>query len=42
MILEVFSNPSDSILFNSTLIVAFFGGRWTVGLDDIRGLFQPW
>jgi len=18
------------------------GGRWTVGLDDLRGLFQPW
>ena len=27
MILEVFSNPSDSILFNSTLIVAFLGGE---------------
>ena len=22
-------------------LVGSFGGRWTVGLDDLRGLFQP-
>ena len=23
-------------------IVGNTGDRWTVGLDDLRGLFQPW
>ena len=23
-------------------LVGNIGGRWTVGLDDLRGLFQPW
>ena len=22
--------------------VGYTGDRWTVGLDDLRGLFQPW
>ena len=23
-------------------LVGNIGGRWTVGLDDLGGLFQPW
>ena len=23
-------------------LVRNIGNRWTVGLDDLRGLFQPW
>ena len=23
-------------------LVGNTGDRWTVGLDDLRGLFQPW
>jgi len=35
--LQVFQNCGDVALRD----VGSVGGRWTVGLDDLRGLFQP-
>lgn len=36
---EEFKERVDVILQH--VIVGNIGGRWTVGLDDLRGLFQP-
>lgn len=36
--ISYFNIIQDSIFFN---IVGNIGGRWTVGLDDLKGLFQP-
>lgn len=36
--ISYFNIIQDSIFFN---IVGNIGGRWTVGLDDLEGLFQP-
>jgi len=38
--LEVFQNDGD-VAMRDTWSVGNIGGRWMVGLDDPRGLFQP-
>jgi len=37
----VFKKRVDMVLRSIGSVVST-GGRWTVGLHDLRGLFQPW
>ena len=39
--LELFEKHLDVVL-RDVFYWGTIGGRWTVGLDDHRGLFQPW
>ena len=39
--LEVFMNHVDVVL-RDMVQWGNIGGRWTVGLDDLGGLLQPW
>ena len=38
---EVFQNHVD-VALRDVVQRRNIGGRWTVGLDDLGGLFQPW
>ena len=44
MSIVVLFNPGHSVILCGTEecgLVGNIGGKWTVGLDDLRGLFQP-